>query len=65
MHLPDPLRMLGEEEFECMKLLWYTLNVIQSIDTDDEFDTLKSALKILYALLHRLLLEVLLGLMST
>lgn len=33
----DPFRVLGKENFERVQLLRYTLDVIESVDTNDDF----------------------------
>jgi hypothetical protein len=37
--LPDPLRVLSEEEFECVQFLWDAFDVVETIDADDNFHT--------------------------
>jgi len=42
-HLSDPLRMLGEEEFQRMKFLRDTLDVIKTVYTNDYSDVREPA----------------------
>ena len=51
-HLSDPFRVLGQKQLQSMKLLRNTLDIIQSIDTDDELDTVEPLLELLNPLLH-------------
>lgn len=39
----DPLGVLGKESLECLEFLRYTFDVIQTVNTDDDLDTLKSS----------------------
>ncbi|CRK33032.1 hypothetical protein BN1708_005977 [Verticillium longisporum] len=55
----DPLGVLREEDLEGVELLGHALDVIESVDTDDELDALKLALQGLDALLDDGLLEAL------
>ncbi len=57
--LPNPLRVLGEEEFECMELLRNALDIVKSVDTDDDLDAIEALLKGSNTLLNGLLLQVL------
>ena len=51
-HLPDPFRVLGQEQLQSMQLLRNTLDVIQSIDTNDELDPVESLLELLNPVLY-------------
>lgn len=53
----DPFRVLLEEDLHGVKLLRNTLDVIETVDADDEFDPLETALERLDALLDGDLLE--------
>ena len=55
----DPLGMLGQEEFESVQLLWDTLDVVQSVDTNDDLDVSEAVLELLNALLDVRFLQVL------
>ena len=57
--LADPFRMLGEEEFESMKFLWDTFDIVQAIDADNDLDAAKALLQLRYALFDGLFLEIL------
>ncbi len=46
--LPDPFRMLCKEEFQGVEFLWDTFDVIQSINTDDDFNALETCFKVRY-----------------
>jgi len=50
---------LGEEEFECMELLRNALDIVKSVDTDDDLDAIEALLKGSNTLLNGLLLQVL------
>ncbi len=47
--LADPLGVLLEENLEGMQLLGYTLNVVESVDTDDDLDAFKAFFELLDA----------------
>jgi hypothetical protein len=49
--------VFGQEDFESMQLLWNTLDVVEAIDTNDDFDTLELLLELRDALLHLWLLQ--------
>lgn len=55
----DPLRVLGEEEFKCVELLRNALDVVKSVDTDDDLDAVEALLKGSDTLLNGLFLQVL------
>lgn len=57
--LADPLGVLGEEQLQRVQLLRHTLDVVEAVHADNEFDALEAALKRLDARLNRLFLEVL------
>jgi len=44
-NLSDPLRVLSQEKLECVKLLWYALDIVESVYTDDDLDAVKSLFK--------------------
>ena len=46
-HLPDPFRVLRQEQLQRVEFLRNTLDVIQSIDTDDEFDAVEPLLELM------------------
>lgn len=45
-NLSNPLRVLVEENFESVKLLGNTLDVVETVNADDEFDTLELLLEL-------------------
>jgi hypothetical protein len=57
--LSDPFWVLSEEELKCMELLRNALNIIKSIDADDDFHAVKALLKGNDTLLNGLFLQVL------
>jgi hypothetical protein len=57
--LSNPLRVLCEEEFECVELLRNTLDIVKSVDTDDDLNAVEALLEGSDALLNGLLLQVL------
>lgn len=59
-YLADPFWMLGEEELEGVEFLWDTLDVVQTINADDDLHAIKTLLELLNPLLDRFLLQVLL-----
>ena len=50
--LADPFWMLGEEDFQSVQLLRHAFDVVQTIDTDHELDTLELALQSCNAFLY-------------
>jgi hypothetical protein len=58
-NLSDPLWVLSEEEFKCMKLLRNALDIIKSIDPDNDLHAIESLLKSMNALLNGLFLQIL------
>ena len=42
--LPDPLRVLCKEEFECVKLLGNALDVVEAVNTDNNLDSVEAML---------------------
>lgn len=50
-YLADPLWVLSQEDLERVKLLGNTLDVVQSVDSDDELDALELSLELLDSLL--------------
>ena len=58
-YLSDPLWMLCQEQLQCMKLLWYALDVIQSVDTNNNLDAIESLLKLSNARIHGVLFQIL------
>lgn len=46
-HLSDPFRVLLQEQLKCSHLLWYPLDVIQSVNSDNQLDTAESPLEFL------------------
>lgn len=61
--LAHPLRVVAEEDLQRVQLLGHTLNVVQTVDTDHELDTLEFLFEHGNALLHLFLLEALLELL--
>jgi len=59
MYLADPLRMLSEKKLKSMQLLWYTLNVIQTINPDNDFDASKALFELFDAVNDGRLFEIL------
>jgi len=57
--LSNPLRVLGEEEFKCVELLRNALDIVKSVDTDDDLDAVETLLKGSDTLLNGLFLQVL------
>ena len=55
--LADPFRVLVQESLERVKLLRYTLDVIQSVDTDNDLDALESLFQLSQTFLNGRLLE--------
>jgi len=62
--LTDPFGMLCEEHLESVQLLWYTLDVVEAINTNDELHTLELLLEGCYPLLYLGLLETLVELLG-
>lgn len=58
-YLPNPLRMPFQECLESVKLLLDTLDVVETIDTDDNLAVLKLSLQSLDAVYDGFLLEAL------
>ena len=58
-YLADPFRMLRKEHLESMKLLRDTLDVIQTVDTDDDLDPIESLFECLEFLLDGIRFETL------
>lgn len=52
--------MLAEEELECVQFLWDTLDVVQSVDTNNDLDAVEAVLELLDTFLDVGLLQVLL-----
>ena len=46
-HLSNPFRVLLQEQLERSQLLWYSLDIIQSVNTDDQLDTAEPPLELL------------------
>lgn len=59
-NLADPLWVLAEEELECVQFLWDTLDVVQSVDTNNDLDAVEAVLELLDTFLDVGLLQVLL-----
>ena len=57
--LADPFRVLAEEELKRVQLLWYTLDVVESVDTHNDLDVSKALLQLLDTFLDARLLDVL------
>ena len=57
-NLPDPFRMLREEELERVKLLGDTFDVIKTVDADDDLASAETLLELSDTLLDGILLEV-------
>lgn len=55
----DPLWVLLEKHFESVQLLRHSLDVVETVDSDDDLDTFESSLEICDALDHRVHLEAL------
>lgn len=53
--------MLTEEEFKCVQLLRYALDVVQTIHANNDLDAVEALLELLDALYHRFFFEVLFG----
>jgi hypothetical protein len=51
--------MLCEEEFEGVQLLWNTLDVIETVDTNDDFHAAEALLKLGDAVYDGLSFEIL------
>ena len=51
--------MLCEEEFESVQLLWNALDVIETVDTNDDFHAAETLLKLSDAVDNGLLFEIL------
>jgi hypothetical protein len=58
-NLSNPFRMLCEEEFESVQLLWNALDVIETVDTNDDFHATETLLELGDAVDNGLLLEIL------
>lgn len=58
-NLANPFRMLCEEEFESMQLLWNTLDVVETVDTNNDFHAAETLLELGDAVDNRLLFEIL------
>ena len=58
--LADPLGMLRQEEFEGVKLLRNTLDVIKTVNADNDLDVTETVLELLDSFLDTILLKVLL-----
>ena len=58
-NLSNPLRVLGEEEFKCVKLLGNALDIVKPVDTDDDLDAVEALFKGRDTLLNRFFLQVL------
>lgn len=56
-NFPDPLRVLIQEHFEGVQLLRDALDVVQTVDSDDELDALELLLQLRDSLLDRGLLQ--------
>jgi hypothetical protein len=61
--LADPFGMLGKEDLESVQLLWYTLDVVETVNTNNELHALELLLKRCYAFLYLGLLETLVELL--
>jgi hypothetical protein len=57
--LSNPFWMLSEEELECVELLGNALDVIESIDTDDDLNAIEALLKCSDTFLNRFFLQIL------
>ena len=55
-NLPDPLWMLSEEELECVELLGNALDIVKTVDANDDLDTIEALLERCDTLLNRLFL---------
>jgi hypothetical protein len=55
----NPLRVVGQEDFQSVKFLRYALDVIETIHTDNQFDAFELFLQDLNPLLDLLLLQTL------
>ena len=63
-NLANPLRVLSKEDLESVQLLRYTLDVVQTVNTDNKLDTLELLLKSCDALLDLGLLQPLVELLG-
>lgn len=61
--LANPLRVLSKKNLESMQLLRHTLDVVQTVDTDNELDALELLLECCNALLNLGLLKALIELL--
>ena len=57
--LADPLGMLCEEKLESVELLRHALDIVESVDTDDDLDAVKALFEGSDALLDGLFLQIL------
>jgi hypothetical protein len=58
-YLSDPFGMLCEEEFKSMQFLGNTLDVVQTVDTNNDLDTTEALLELSDTVLDALLFQVL------
>ena len=56
-HFAYPLRMLGEENFQSVQLLWHALDVVKTVNTNDELHALELLLECGDTFLHLWLFE--------
>lgn len=63
-NLADPFRMFCQEDFKRMKLLRNTFDVIETINANNQFDTLELLLECLDTLRNLRLLEALFELLG-
>ena len=54
--LSNPFRVLCEKQLQCVKLLGNTLDVIQTINTNNDFHPPETLLQLRYAIFYRLFL---------
>lgn len=59
--LSDPFWVLSEEELEGVQLLGDSLDVVESVNSDNQLDTVEPLLELLDSLLHRRLPQTLRG----
>ena len=58
-NLADPFGVLAEEQLKSVQFLWDTLDVVETIDTDDHLDVTEALLQLLDTLLDVGFLQVL------
>ena len=58
-NLANPFRMLCEEEFESVQLLWNAFNVVETVDTNDDFHATETLFELRDTVDDGFLLEIL------